>query len=143
MAERRKHARQLFVHHNLQQNEIAKLCGVSEKTISKWKLEEDWDRQRAAMVTTKDRELARLYSMLGQVNDAIERREEGARVPNAKEADTINKLAAAIRKLEDDTGIAHKVNAYMDLFNWLRRRDLSKAQELSAQADEYIKSLLS
>lgn len=143
LEEKRAHARQLYVRNGLQQGEIAKLCQVSAKTISKWKIAEAWDKQRAAIVTTKEQQLARLYTMLNAITTAVGARPEAEQVPSAKEADSINKLASAIQKLEGEAGLSVKVSAYMDLLNFIRTKDLKAAQQFSDLADQYIHNLLS
>ncbi|MEO8589417.1 MAG: phage terminase small subunit-related protein [Flavobacteriales bacterium] len=143
MAEKRRTAQQLYVRNSMQGQEIAALLDVSEKTISKWKIADNWDRQRAAMVTTKPQELQRMYAQLSELNTAIEQRDPGKRYANSLEADVINKLASAIKKLEDETGLSATVNAFIAFIDWLRKKDLDKAKEFGELADHYIKHLAS
>lgn len=143
MADKRRMAQQLYVRNGVLQQDIAKLVKVSEKTISQWKQADGWDKQRAAVSTTKEKELSRLYSQLSALNSAIEAREQGRDYPLPGEADTQNKLAAAIAKLEQDTGLSATVNVFMRFTKWLREAsDLETTKRFGELSDQYIKSLL-
>jgi transposase len=143
MAEKRSKAQQLYVRNGVLQQDIAALIGVSEKTISLWKNADGWDKQRAAVTTTKESELSRFYQQLSALNTAIEQRDPERRYPTATEADTQNKLSAAIAKLEQDTGLSATVNVFMRFTKWLREAsDLETTKRFGELSDQYIKSLL-
>lgn len=141
MGEKRRRACVLYVRNGLQQQEIAGIVGVSQKTISGWKAQDNWDKQKVAFTTTKPMELARLYAQLGALNNAIEQREQ--KYPTASEADAQNKLASAIKKLEDETGLSATVNAFIAFHDWLSKRNLDKAKEVAELHDLYIKHIAS
>ena len=148
-AAKRKQAKDLYCRHSLQQQEIAKLISVSEKTISKWKHADDWDRERAAYTTTKESELRRMYGQLAKINDAIDASEE--QYANSKQADIIGKLSSAIRTLESDTGAAATIDVAMAFIDWSTKRRVDIAsvidgkrtfvQVMTEELDIYIKSL--
>jgi uncharacterized protein YjcR len=141
MADKRRSAQQLYVRNGVLQQDIAKLVGVSEKTISQWKQADNWEKERAAVTTTKESELSRMYSMLSALNGAIESRDQ--KYPTSAEADTQNKLSAAIAKLEQDTGLSATVNVFMRFTKWLREvSDLETTKHFGELSDQYIKSLL-
>lgn len=140
MAEKRKQAQTLYVRNGVLQQDIADIVGVSEKTISLWKNADGWEKQRAAVTTTKDSELTRLYSMLSSLNGSIEQRE--VKYPTPGEADTLNKLSSAIAKLEQDTGLSATVNVFIRFTKWLRdTTDLETTKRFGELSDKYIKSL--
>lgn len=99
-------AQLLFTQQKLDGRVIAKKIGVSEKTISRWKIEGNWDALRKRLGISKNVTLNALYDQLEELNENIRNRDEGARYPNAKEADTLIKLTASIRNLETDLAIA-------------------------------------
>lgn len=140
MEAKRQRALQLFVRNGMQGNEIAALLGVSQKTVSLWRTADKWDDHKAAMTTTKPQELRRLYTRLTRLQDRID--ERGGDITSA-EADIISKLATAIRKLEDDTGLSTTVNAFIGFNDWLSKRDLVKAKEVAELHDLYIKHIAS
>lgn len=142
MADKRQQAQRLYVRNGVLQQDIAALVGVSEKTISQWKQADRWDRQKAAVITTKEEELRRMYAMLSAQNAAIEARGEGYNFPSAKEADAINKLATAIKRLENEAGLATTVDVFMGFNEWLRKTEPEAAKQFMHLSDLYVKSLL-
>ena len=66
-----------------------------------------------------------------------------AEKPTSKEADTINKLAAAIEKMEKETGIADIISVSKGILDWIRKTDTDKDKRNSAFIfDAYIKDRL-
>ena len=76
----------------------------------------------------------------GTDNKAIA--ERGDKYATSAEADTINKLSAAIAKMEGDYGIADIISVSKQILFWLRKRDPQKAIELSYYFDEFVKEKL-
>ena len=96
----------LYLKEHLTQAEVAERVGVSKQTLCKWVKTEKWEELKASVSLTREEQLANLYRQVAEINKAIARRDEGERFATSKEADTINKLAAAIEKMEKETGIA-------------------------------------
>lgn len=144
MVDKRRQAQRLYVHSGLLQQDLAELLGVSQKTISQWKHADGWDKQRAAVTTTKEKELARLYAQLSAQNDFIEARtDEGRAFATSHEADAINKLSAAIAKLEQDAGLSATVNVFIRFTQWLRDTgDMDTMKRFTELSNGYIQSLL-
>lgn len=153
-AAKRKQAKDLYCRYSLQQREIARILGVTEKTISKWKSTENWDRERAAYTTTKESELRRIYGQLANLNNEIENRtasEGQAGIPSSKEADIQSKLSSSIRTLENDAGAAATVDVAVAFTTWCKGRSidiaplvagkLSFSQMVCDELDMYIKGL--
>lgn len=138
-AEKKEYAKILYVKETMTQKEIAQKVGISEKTLSKWVNDNDWDRLKASIVITKEEELRRLYQQISAINKAIETREEGQRFAQPREADVLTKLAAAARSLETDSSIADIVEVGKRFLNWLRQSDLEKAKEFARLLDGFIK----
>lgn len=151
-AAKRKQAKDLYCRNQLQQQAIAELLVVTEKTIGRWKKADGWDRERAAYITTKESELRRLYTQLNELQTVIEQREPGHRYANTKEADILSKLSAAIKTLENDVGIAATVQVSMSFLDWFKGRAVdikpitegrrSIVQLVCDEMDLYIKGLL-
>ena len=129
----------IYTRGDLTQKELAARVGVTEKTMSKWVNDGKWDAIRTSLTITREEQLRRLYNQIAEYNTAIEQREAGKRFATAGEADAINKLAAAIDKLERETGARDILNVGKAMLNWLRKIDLSKAQETSALFDAFLK----
>lgn len=88
----------LYLKEHLTQAEVAERVGVSKQTLCKWVKTEKWEELKASVSLTREEQLANLYRQVAEINKAIARRDEGERFATSKEADTINKLAAAIER---------------------------------------------
>lgn len=139
---KKKNAKALFITGQYQQKEIAELIGVTVQTISRWVNTEKWDLELASLTITKDKQLARYYAQINEINEEIAGRDKGQRYANSKEADTLLKLSAAAEKLESETGVREIVDVSIGLLEWVRQNDPDKAKELSNLFDGYIKTKL-
>jgi transcriptional regulator with XRE-family HTH domain len=140
--QRMDYAKTLYLRGDATQKEIAAGVGASEQTISKWVRDGRWEQLRASLTLTRQECLSRIYMQIAEINGAIERREPGSRYPTAKEADAINKLAAAIDKMEREVGLKDVIDVSKRFCEWLRRSDVKRAQEIARLFDAFIKELL-
>lgn len=124
------------------QKELAERVGVSLVTINKWVKDEGWETHRANVIMTKEAELHRLYAQLTELNDYIQKKPEGQRFANSKEADALTKLSAAIRQLETDTSVADIIGVLKEFIQFVREDDYEKAKMITGVADIFIKSKL-
>ena len=138
-AQKKEWAKTLYLRENLTQQEIAERVGVSRVTVSNWVRAGKWEEQKAGLTLTRQEQVANLYRQVAEINRAISARAEGERFPNSKEADILGKLSAAIRNMEQETGIADIISVLTSFIEWLRPLDLDKAKELIRLADAYIK----
>ena len=141
-AQKKEWAKTLYLRENLTQQEIAERVGVSRVTVSNWVRAGKWEEQKAGLTLTRQEQVANLYRQVAEINRAISARAEGERFPNSKEADILGKLSAAIRNMEQETGIADIISVLTGFIEWLRPFDLEKAKELTRLADAYIKDKL-
>lgn len=141
-AQKKEWAKTLYLRENLTQQEIADRVGVSRVTVSNWVRAGKWEEQKAGLTLTRQEQVANLYRQVAEINRAISARGEGERFPNSKEADILGKLSAAIRNMEQETGIADIISVLTGFIEWLRPLDLDKAKELTRLADAYIKDKL-
>jgi len=137
--QRKDYAKTLFLTNlTMTQKEISERSGVSQKTISKWVNDENWDDLRTSLLTTREQQLANLYMQLRKLNEAILDRED-QQYATSKEADVLIKLTSAIDKLEQDLSISDIVNVSKKFLDWVRHADLAKAKEMSNLFDAFIK----
>ena len=141
-AQKKEWAKTLYLRENLTQQEIAERVGVSRVTVSNWVRAGKWEDKKAGLTLTRQEQVANLYRQVAEINRAISARAEGERFPNSKEADILGKLSAAIRNMEQETGIADIISVLTSFIEWLRPLDLDKAKELIRLADAYIKDKL-
>ena len=97
---------------------------------------------KVSVTITKEEQLKSLYRQLAELNDKIAEREPGERFANVKEADTISKLANAIKKMETEVGLADITSVFSDLLKWLRTYDTEQAKQICPVLDAYVKSKL-
>lgn len=133
-------AKSLYLTGQYDQKEIAALLEVSEKTISKWKTEDDWESFKTSLLTTRENELRRLYKILKSLNDEIDLCADNGTAINSKQADSVLKLTAAIKNLEVETSIAEKVEVGTDFINLVRKENVELSKEITKWFDVYLKS---
>lgn len=141
-SQKKQWAQTLYLRENLTQLEIAERVGVSRVTVSKWVRDGKWEEQKAGLTLTRQEQVTNLYRQVAEINRTIATRPEGERFPNSKEADILGKLSAAIRNMEQETGIADVISVLTSFIEWLRPLDLDKAKELTRLADAFIKDKL-
>lgn len=132
----------LYLKDNLTQQEIAEKVGVSRQTIARWAKEEKWEEVKVGITLTREEQIANLHRQVAEINRMINQKEEGQRYANSSEADTLNKLATAIKKLETDVGIADIISVGMKFVNWLRPYDLDRSKEYLKLWEAFIKDIL-
>ncbi|HPH85569.1 MAG TPA: DDE transposase family protein [Ferruginibacter sp.] len=138
--EKEEWAKLLFTLENLSQIEIAEKVGVSKVTVNKWVKKGKWEEQKASLTVTREQQLQRLYMQIAEINKTISERDQKYATP--AEADSINKLASAIDKMERESSLADIISVSVRFLNWLRLLDLAKAKELSGLFDAFIKDNL-
>lgn len=141
-SDRQNKARSLYVTGKYDQKEIADIVGASEKTISKWKREGEWDTMKESLLTTRENELRRLYKMLRILNDDIDLKAMEKIPINSKEADALLKLTAAIRNLELETSIADKVEVATSFIDFVRKNDLEMSKSIASLFDAFLKQFI-
>ena len=140
--QKKEWAKMLYLKEHLTQAEVAERVGVSKQTLCKWVNTEKWEELKTSVSLTREEQLGNLYRQVAEINKTIAERKNGERFASSKEADTINKLAAAIEKMEKETGISDIISVSKGFLDWLRKTDIEKAKELSNYFDAYIKDRL-
>jgi transcriptional regulator with XRE-family HTH domain len=135
-------AKSLYMNGNFTQEEIAEKVCVARQTVARWMKAENWEELKASITISPAQILAGLNRQIVEINNNINDREPGQRFASVQEADTLVKLAAAIKKIETDAGIAEVVAVGIRFTNWLRQTDVEKAKEVSNMYDSFIKSQL-
>ncbi len=142
LKQKKEWAQLLYTREGMAQKDIAAKIGISPQTMVKWVKQGRWDKLKQSMLITREEQLRRLYMQLDELNSFIMKKEEGERFASSKEADTISKLAVAIRTLESEANIADIVEVSKRFLNWLRSYSPSKAKEIADLFDEFIKDIL-
>jgi transcriptional regulator with XRE-family HTH domain len=142
IAQKKEYAAILYLKENLTQQEIAEKVGISRQSLGRWIKAEKWEERKTGITLTREEQIANLHRQVAEINKSIMEREPGKRFASPSEADTLGKLAAAIRKMESDVGIADIISVGMRFTNWIRPVDLAKAKEFTALWDNFIKDSL-
>lgn len=132
----------LYVQEKRTQAEIAELIGVAQSHVSKWATEGHWTELRSGVSITKEQQIMNIYHQIAQINDSINKRPEGERVANVKEAKIIADLAVAVNKMESEVGIAEIVSCGMKFCDFMRSMDTEKAKEVNGYWDSFLRSML-
>lgn len=115
----------LYVNGKQTQKEISQSMDIPLATISRWAQKEKWSDLRASKIASKDESLKRLYEQINALTDVINSRENN--YATTSEADTLNKLAVAINRLEkEDSNPAIVAQVLTKYTSWLSDRAESK-----------------
>jgi len=142
IGQKKEWAKLLFLKENMTQKEISEKVKVSEKTMSKWVVKENWEALKASITVTKEEALRRIYLQINEISKAIENKPEGHRYATGSEASDLAKLATTAKKLESEASIADIMEAFKRFLGWLRVMDLEKAKEIVTLQDNFIRTLL-
>lgn len=140
--QKKEYAQHLYCEGVLSQKAIAEKVGVSEKTMSKWAKDENWERLRKSLLISKQEQLAMLYDQVDEINKSIRKKPEGERFANSKEADILSKLTASIEQLEEETNISDVVEVCKRFITFLQKHDFEKSKEVVDLCDAFIKDCL-
>lgn len=135
-------AKTLITKEGLTQKEAAERVGVTAATMNKWYQDGNWENLKKNILLTRQEQMIMLQDELVRLNEFISNKEEGARWADSKEANIRRYLIKDIKDLETKAAIPEIIHACQGLLEFIRKVDLSKAQELSRFVDGYIKSLL-
>ena len=138
VSDKKQKAKAIFLTGQYQQKEIAKIVGVSEITLSKWKQEDGWDDMRISLLTTRQNELKRLYKMLNVLNNSVDKKSEKEQPIDSKEADAVLKLTAAIKNLEIETSVADKVEVGCEFIDFVGKENSNLSKEITKWFDLFL-----
>lgn len=133
-------ARELFLKANLSGKEIAERLGVNEKTIGRWRSDENWDSLMTTYTMTKANQMELLVQQLRTINENILLRAITDRYATSKEADIIIKLTQAIKNLETELSASDVVDVCIRFTSWIKDHDPEKSKEITLLFDKFIKS---
>lgn len=140
--QKKDYAGMLYLKENLTMQEIAEKVNVTRQTVSRWIKAEKWEERKVGITLTREEQIANLHRQVAEINKVIGEREAGKRFASPAEADTLGKLAAAIKKMENDVGLSDIISVGMRFIEWLRPVDLERTKEFTALWDAFIKDSL-
>lgn len=132
----REYARILYVSERITLEEIAERTKVTVKTIRKWRDEDNWDKLRKSLLTTRQNQLVHWYNQLDALNEEISIRER--KIPSTSEADVMSKITNNIKSLEVEVSLGEYVEVGRNLLMFIQSVDLAHAKLLKNYFDEFI-----
>ena len=139
ITQKKEWAQTLFTSTDQTQKEIALKVGTSERTMSKWVNEGQWDKLRKSLLTTKSEQLRMLYDQLQTLNAFIK---ENTGYASSKEADSILKLTAAIKNLETETSVGQIIEVATQFIRFVQADNLEVSKQITMLFDGFIKERL-
>lgn len=119
--QKKKLAYTLFTDNGFDQKVISSITGISERSISKWKQEGDWETDREESRMGFDPVRKRLRKSYDRTLDIIEARPFPENVPTSKETDILNKLADTVKKLQTELSFSSKSETGKQFVNHIQR----------------------
>ncbi len=140
MRQDKKHeeAQHLYFQTNMTKSEIADQVGVNRRTIMLWCNEGNWEQLRKSARVMPAMVAEKCYHLIDQYATQLLGPHNGSSTFTPRQADAINKLASAVKKLKNRMA----VNESMELFNFfltgLRKRDEELAGKLLPHIEYYM-----
>jgi len=135
---KKKQAYILYVEHNLDAKEVARLVGVSERTICRWNKQEHWRDMRSIKVLAPIR-LASFYYQQSEMIMKLAIQEK--RMLTDKEAACLSNLSATITRLEKGDPVGFNIRAMDNFLAFLAKKDLELAKSIGDHQLEFLKKL--
>lgn len=129
---KREHAYYLFMSRT-PQKDIASRVGVTEKTITRWKVEDNWEAKRAAKTISMDELVTKA---LQRINDLLDEKDFNA--------DAFAKAVAQLKSLKTNNTVDDEIMTFMNFQNHLIQHRITEGlteefiKEVVRQQDNYI-----
>lgn len=121
-------AQDLFMDTDKTQKEIAAIVHVTEKTLTKWKTEGDWDMLKNASTVTARKIIENLY-----------KRSYDLSIDPKSKPDDIIKLALSIEKLSNKrVTISQIINVFKDFIAFAFKDNAQLAKEINLMQKKYV-----
>lgn len=128
LEEKKAIALDLYMDTDKTQKEIAKIVGITEKTLTKWKVEGEWDLLKNATSITARSIIDNLYKKAHNLS----------KDPDSK-ADDIIKIANSIEKLSNKkVTISQIINVFRDFTSWAFGQNAELTKEINLLQKKYI-----
>lgn len=133
--EKKHRARALFVKSSLTQKEIASQVGITEKTMSKWTNEGNWQQERDSQSITKTQLLQESMQQLQRLNQHIDTELKGIITKELSDA------KASLRKeieLFSEQPLYQYVEVCDEFLEWLGKNHPAQLQKFSELSMEFL-----
>lgn len=119
---RKEHAKKLYFDPNLniRIKDMAARVNITEKTLGKWIQEENWEKLKTGLATSKSQALQDFYQELAALNEIIKDRPEGEKFASFKEAQQRRQLIKDIKAFEVETSIAEVYEVGTEFLDFIK-----------------------
>ncbi len=140
--DKRAQARNLYFESDLTQAQIAKLLGLSQKTISQYISEEKWKFIKDRAQQMPGIFLEQMNSELQDINDAIAARPKGERHATSSEAEVRRKILNSMASIKERQSTASHIEVLINFISIVAEENLEDAQLLNKYIYDYISGVL-
>lgn len=131
-------ARELFLNTTLSQKEIAEKLSVSEKTLSDWAKNGNWEALRAAKKVTKAALISNYYTILYTMQSQIAERPAPENIPTSKEADVMAKIGSQIEKIDKQSSLQDYILAFEEFLQFMMDREPELAKKIAPYQYDFL-----
>ena len=127
MARKKALAYELYMNSDMTQDEICDKLDIANRTLWKWKTDNNWEEERAATRITSRQIVLGLYKRL---NTLIE---------SKGSPDEIAKLAVSIERLKDEkVSISAIINSFKEFTTWAFAKNPALAREIVSMQNQFV-----
>jgi transposase len=138
--QKRDMAQALYVSGVTVQKELAVRVGVTEKTISKWVNDGNWEQLRMNIPLVKHQQLQKMYKEFERFNQHIENKPDGKQWATKAESDARTQLIRAIEVLEGEAGVKDIIEVCQKLIKYTMQIDEKLGRDLIPLCDSFLRS---
>jgi HrpA-like RNA helicase len=131
-------AAQVLYNEGIDQNEIAKVIGVSETSIVNWKKKHDWDRRRVQHVLAKETAEETLWELINyqlsvlkfKKEQMLKSPEENRKLIDKGDIDALSKMFSSVKGKQLEW--SNYVKICREVLEYIQTEDLELAKSLNA-----------
>lgn len=142
LSQKKDYAKELFLKSDLTQKQIAAKVGISENSITAWKLEGQWEKQKKSLLQTRSEILAKHYDLLAMLTDEAHGAIRDGDPETKPNADAISKITKVIKSLETETGVGEIISVGRAFINFVLPESNEEAKIIAKWFDLFIKQQL-
>lgn len=118
----------LYISSDKSQKEIAQIVNVNEATVSRWKIDDDWDLARQATTITAQNIITNLYQKAYELSTA-----------EVIDADKMIKIANSIEKLSNrKVTISNIINGFKEFTTFAFGEDAELAKQINSMQRRFL-----
>ncbi len=133
--EKKLTAKSLYLKSDMSRKDIAKIAGITEKTLRKWINDENWDQLKAIESITRKQLLQDAYRQLKRINEYIDKELDG--IPNKEMSDAKAVIRKEIESLSESP-LHIYIEVSEELIYWLQSKHPGEVKKITGLLSEFI-----